>query len=45
MIPRDIVCWYCRHEEHSRCPLPNVCACRACYAEEMQQQAEKNKEA
>ena len=42
-IPRDVTCWYCQHEQHSRCSLPKTCACRTCYGQEMKQQAEKNK--
>ncbi len=37
MIPRDLTCWYCAHEQHARCLWPATCACWTCYP---RQQAE-----
>ena len=31
MIPRDMTCWYCAHEQHARCLWPSTCACWSCY--------------
>lgn len=34
-LPRDVTCWYCQREQHSRCSLPKTCACRTCYGQKM----------
>lgn len=30
-IPRVIQCWFCCHEQHERCALPETCACYRCF--------------